>query len=76
MKRKTYRYDSPQLPLQEPYKMIAEMLADGYTFKDITVKSGEGKGWINAHTQALRKKFGARNTPHLIAILLRREILK
>lgn len=55
---------------------IIELLATGYTCKQIAEQVGYHEPTMETYIGRIRKKYGATNTPHLINIAHQQGILK
>lgn len=64
----------PKLTQKE--EVIALLICEGFTSKDIGGKLGNKSTTIDAHKNNLLRKYQANNMPHLIAILFRNKLIK
>lgn len=53
-----------------------QMIADGDTALDVSVKTGASERTIEARILILKKRWNCKNTTHLAATLLRAKIIK
>lgn len=62
--------------INEKQKQVLCMIADGLKVDQIAEKMKVSPRTVEMHSLVLREKFGANNTPHLIAIAFRQNIIQ
>jgi len=55
---------------------LLTLLSEGYTHRQVAIAMGMSKDNVEADTKALRIRYGAKNTVHLIALAFRRGLLR
>lgn len=70
------KYDPNKKPVLKEFHMkIVVLLAEGYTHKQIGEKLFRSKRTIDEYVFRIKGTFGAKNPTHLIAILIKKELL-
>lgn len=57
-------------------KEILRLLADGWSYDDICRETGLGHSELSTMLAKLRTEYAAKNSVHLIAILVRKGVIK
>ncbi len=64
------------LQLSPRQTQIAELLAEGYSHKEIAEICGIARGTVDVHIRNMVEKTESTNTPNLIAGLVRKKVIK
>lgn len=62
--------------MSESQKTLVQLLAEGLCTKEIAAKLMIGERAVEYRSYLLRQEYEAKNTTHLIAILMRKKIIQ
>lgn len=67
--------DADFKPLSRRQTQMLCLIAEGYTYPEIMREIGLSHSAVKEHLKVARKKLGARNSTHAVAIAVRAELL-
>jgi DNA-binding CsgD family transcriptional regulator len=58
------------------HKSIVQELSNGLTVRDISTSFNLNKRTLESHVSDIKKMYGVKTLPHLVALFLRNKIIK